>query len=456
MRLISLKAKGVYGYLNFSSAFKRNLTFLVGINGAGKTTALRLIMAILTPSLKDLDRIPHRSVELKILLDKRRVTISSENTGESTQIRISGIEQILDIPRLDPRLFQDRARPEERVEEHYTILEEKTSTHPVMQFLRELDTPIFLGLERRNIQGTSPVDPRELYERERILRSVPRKMLVSGLLASGLNDIQYMLQGHYRKIVEAQDRFGAELRTEILLSAFDYTPASNMLSNMNDLPRQKEQISKQIKEKREQIELALRNIRVDKEKFDPVIKRFFDRVDRLSMPRVKKKGKSSSIAIDEIDELFELALNRPLIDRVIKLTKLFDDYTAKLEKLWASTRLFLELANRFLIDTHKQLFIDPVGKLAVKLEDGEERGIDALASGERQIVVMLGFLSINRELDKEGVFIVDEPELSLHMKWQEIFVDSILEAGTKQQFILATHSPAIVLERTENCVYVGE
>jgi predicted ATP-binding protein involved in virulence len=64
---------------------------------------------------------------------------------------------------------------------------------------------------------------------------------------------------------------------------------------------------------------------------------------------------------------------------------------------------------------------------------------------------MLAHLSLNKRLAGSGVFIVDEPELSLHIGWQEQFVDAIQQANPKVQLILATHSPAIILEREENC-----
>jgi predicted ATP-binding protein involved in virulence len=65
---------------------------------------------------------------------------------------------------------------------------------------------------------------------------------------------------------------------------------------------------------------------------------------------------------------------------------------------------------------------------------------------------MLGHLALNPDLAHSGVFIVDEPELSLHIDWQEKFIDAILAANPSVQFILATHSPAIILDRDDKCI----
>ena len=50
----------------------------------------------------------------------------------------------------------------------------------------------------------------------------------------------------------------------------------------------------------------------------------------------------------------------------------------------------------------------------------------------------------------EGIFIVDEPEMSLHLYWQKIFVDKIQEATPNIQLIFATHAPEIIGVRRNN------
>ncbi len=59
---------------------------------------------------------------------------------------------------------------------------------------------------------------------------------------------------------------------------------------------------------------------------------------------------------------------------------------------------------------------------------------------------------------KRFVFIIDEPELSLHLGWQEIFVKTILDASLNTQFILATHSPSIVghIENEKYCIDLNQ
>jgi predicted ATP-dependent endonuclease of OLD family len=42
------------------------------------------------------------------------------------------------------------------------------------------------------------------------------------------------------------------------------------------------------------------------------------------------------------------------------------------------------------------------------------------------------------------IYIADEPELSLHVTWQEILTDNLRKINPNAQIIFATHSPDIV------------
>jgi recombinational DNA repair ATPase RecF len=46
MKILRFEARKLHGYLNFSLNLNSKLIFLTGINGAGKTTAVRSITAL--------------------------------------------------------------------------------------------------------------------------------------------------------------------------------------------------------------------------------------------------------------------------------------------------------------------------------------------------------------------------------------------------------------------------
>lgn len=64
---------------------------------------------------------------------------------------------------------------------------------------------------------------------------------------------------------------------------------------------------------------------------------------------------------------------------------------------------------------------------------------DLLSAGEKQ---MLSFIAYNT-FYQNTIFIIDEPELSLHVDWQRQLLPTLMKQGTSNQFIVATHSPFI-------------
>ncbi|EKQ58460.1 ATP-binding protein [Xanthomonas euvesicatoria pv. allii] len=84
------------------------------------------------------------------------------------------------------------------------------------------------------------------------------------------------------------------------------------------------------------------------------------------------------------------------------------------------------------------------GLVSVRTAAGHSYGLSALSSGERQIVTML--YSASRTKFTSGVFLIDEPELSLHIDWQRIILRELTRQAPDRQIIVCTHSPEVGAE----------
>ena len=73
---------------------------------------------------------------------------------------------------------------------------------------------------------------------------------------------------------------------------------------------------------------------------------------------------------------------------------------------------------------------------------GDEFDINELSSGEKQL--FLRTLAIKMLNPENSIILIDEPELSLHPKWQQKIVDVYRKIGENNQIIIATHSPHIL------------
>ena len=325
-----------------------------------------------------------------------------------------------------------------RIDEVFEEYQLKYSDTEVFKFISKINAPVFLGLERTH-KASPEFSSDYYYERERMYAkkshsAMRAKRIVRGSLAAGLMETQLLIQDAYRRLRRKEDGLSEKLRESILLSAFNYSEFS-MDSDIDSLiPNWFEQ--KQILKRREEIELALKNIGVSGVKTTSVLEEFFNRLSKL-FDSMKDMKESKGFPI-------EWLVNKTQIDRVSELIKVIDDHKSEVDQLHKPITNFLESVNSFYSDTQKSLVIDTVGQLGIMRPDNSVVPIDALSSGERQLLIIFAHLLFNEYGTRSNVFIIDEPELSLHLKWQERFVEKAIEVSPTTQLILATHSPEII------------
>ena len=77
-------------------------------------------------------------------------------------------------------------------------------------------------------------------------------------------------------------------------------------------------------------------------------------------------------------------------------------------------------------------------------QDGDTLYPYQLSSGEKQLLVIL--LTVLVQDNQSGVLFMDEPEVSLHVEWQQRLINLIRELNPNVQIILTTHSPAMIMD----------
>lgn len=133
---------------------------------------------------------------------------------------------------------------------------------------------------------------------------------------------------------------------------------------------------------------------------------------------------------------------RPVIATFVEDTKAkFNELADLQERL----TLFSEFLNQHY--ENKEVVTNKEHGFDVKIEDsGTSRTISVseLSSGEQQILVLA--YEVLFKTEPETLVLIDEPELSLHVLWQDSFVDDLTKMGSARnlQFILATHSPSLI------------
>ena len=149
-------------------------------------------------------------------------------------------------------------------------------------------------------------------------------------------------------------------------------------------------------------------------------------------------GQEGDIGVSsQIDDQMMTVLSVYVKDAWQKLS-VFDDMAERLD-------LLKKMINeRFLyktLDVSREkgfVFINP---------RGNEVPVTGLSSGEQHRLVLLYELLF--KTPEGSLILIDEPELSLHVAWQESFLRDIQEIANIRNFdvLIATHSPQIISDR---------
>jgi ABC-type glutathione transport system ATPase component len=95
--------------------------------------------------------------------------------------------------------------------------------------------------------------------------------------------------------------------------------------------------------------------------------------------------------------------------------------------------LFKETGKK-IVRTENEIRFSQIGETLVPYQ---------LSSGEKQMLAILLTVLVENELPY--VLFMDEPEVSLHVDWQQRLIDLILDLNPNVQVILTTHSPAVIM-----------
>ena len=117
------------------------------------------------------------------------------------------------------------------------------------------------------------------------------------------------------------------------------------------------------------------------------------------------------------------------------------DAAAKAQKISEPKKIFQDIMDELFTDTGKKI-IRTENEIRFS-QIGETLFPYQLSSGEKQILSIM--LTVLVEDNMPYVLLMDEPEVSLHIEWQQRLIELILQLNPNVQIVLTTHSPAVVM-----------
>ncbi|BBT67427.1 ATP-binding protein [Aeromonas caviae] len=433
MKIILFRAKKVHEQFNFSINFNNDLNFITGINGTGKTTALKLMKAAITFDLHILISISFSTLTMEIEHAGKLYSIEIQKKNGAITINLN--DNIINI---EDALLNESSN---LVYENHRDFIDSLFHNKIINgneiyrsFLKEIK-PLFLGLDR---QMDYSDDDEYFLKNHYISRRIKAERKPN---VDGLENCKKLIEDAYRKYRRVSDGSLDRIVSVIIGSSFDYIDIDHSeIFSSHFSPRVELQ---KLKERQEDLQTFTSRIGLSHQASKQIDK-FFTQMSEALNNYDSERGEH--VGIEWLINLAQIKRIKDVISEIDRQKKAAEAYLSPIEDYTATI-------NKFLKHSNKNLQVDKVGQVIIYGHNGKTIDINNLSSGEKQILILLTHARLGN--NKNRVFIVDEPELSLHLKWQEMLVDELIKDAHNVQFICATHSPEIVGYHVEKCIKVS-
>ena len=436
--LDSFKIVGLHDIKTIDLRFQDNRLVLVGENGSGKTTVLRLLFHFMSSQWFLLRNFHFNSIvanlggeEIKLDHNELEFETNSENASffrrlpasvrsrlqlalqemrlgkvSSSRFYVEEVSKRYDVPlelvyesfHREENLFSDHLK--KKIEQLETIMSSLTAKIVYLPTYRRIEEEFHLVFRDRNIK--------EAYEASRRPWRGEIGEGVIELFEFGMSDVDRAIKGVLSLLKESARKQLEELTLGYLGDILERTYDQIDLNKVTET--------------------------------DPMtIDRVLNRIDPLILtPQHKQHVRET---VERVRNIKNSAKEH---DKVIchYLLKLLS-FQKELELREERITQFTKVCNRYLTPQQKCIDYDS-SSFEVKIKDTSGNAIlelQDLSSGEKQIVSFFSHLYLNWE--NSFFLIIDEPELSLSVPWQRNFLLDISNAERCSGFAAATHSTFI-------------
>lgn len=412
MKLTKIAVWGLFNRYDYEITIEPEVTILHGLNGVGKSTILQLVYASLAGKYNLLEKAVFRKIAIlfedgsSLIAKKEQTDLEEQNNDvdrmlrsvQITRVDANGNARPIDIgpakalsaPLIEREYpFLERIGPRQWYDE---MTGETLSYEDVL--LRYVDMPATI--------------PARMVDANRLQRMDPKGEIRFGRRRPLMRDTvsiysEELAQHLGQKILES-----ATLSQEL-----DRTFPQRLIALMLDQSKEAMDPSK--------IENQLRKLEQKRKELEKV--------------GLLDKGEQAPVALaDKIEDATRRVLSLYIEDTQNKL--------AVFDEMFQKVNLFLRIiGSRF---RNKEMRLSREKGFIFTAPEGDELKPDQLSSGEQHELIMVYELLF--KADRESVILIDEPEISLHLEWQQKFLEDLLNVVslTHSQVLMATHSADII------------
>lgn len=425
MKITRLKVDGLFGLYNYDIDFARHsddLTILTSPNGYGKTTLLRVINSLDVKRLLYLYTLKFNTLTLWFddgsEVEVREIDDTSEGLKEFDTRKNQRRGLLFAWKSKGAEICRFEYRPEQIREAMNVAYRRVASGRHFVNDLIEEDIDFFTAGEAGEVFNT--------------------------VIAQMLNQEQFLLQL-------------ATIQTDFIGANRIYTVNHRERSVRLRYDQPILQVVDELKEMLTRRVMDFQNNfqRLDSKLIDKLLE---DKGAEIDEATYNEKASVLNQLIEELTS-FGLTNRQNLPEYQAGKGRILDVYLSLMEEKLNYYKGFLPLMKLFDKNVQQKHFANKTIRLSAQhgirivSDNGDILSASQLSTGEQNQLVLLYDLIF--KTPENSILLIDEPESSLHVAWQNDFVNDMqLIAGKKNlQIVVATHSPIIVSHILDEKVY---
>lgn len=422
----SFNIKNLHGYKDVNVGFNNKAKILIAENGSGKTAIMNLLYKILSKKFNEIRFIDfeYASVETvygTINIDKDWINGFYKTISDCFPVEMKNIFLDLDL----------------NLDELYDFIVNKFDERKPRSYM---SNPIVENIYRKTHYSYENIK-KIFIDLRKTFKDLKYKNDENVKIIDLINlnyDVIYLPT--YRRV---------EVSKPKNFKGVTIDDSDGIFYGLNDVENRLKEISRQVQEESnigyKQISFSIiddllkkgSNFEISSDKKIPdrkTLNRFFSRI-----------SKEENVLMRMLDNIEKLNnITNPEDKFLFYFLDKLSEVIYKTEDLEKNIQSFVENVNSFIESSgDSKTLVYEAGSLDVKVIDkwtSKDLAFDCLSSGEKQIISLFSSLYL---YDKPKCLIIDEPELSLSIDWQQRILPAVVDSPYCDQLIAITHSPYI-------------
>lgn len=404
-KIRKVNVEGFWGNKKIETNFFADINIFIGGNGTGKTTFINLLNSVLTLDIYGLEAIEFSEIKIELYHQRKVKNIQVTrkiNEPENTEVHYKIGTKTFEFPLYQKDYDYRRRR-----------------IHP-----RHMEIISACKEELRSILGINFIS----VHREKMIENFD-EITLGGNSKTSRPPIDIKIEELMHKLTQYQ--LNLESQTNALSKTFQHQVLSSLLIIEKFDKLEISTITENSKDIEKGLHHAYKDLGIYNDSIKEMILNHSKNIQE-AISNLNNKGAKKNASAINLNDILTLVLFK----RTETIIQLSNELEKNKEKVFSNINAYLKILKRFIQD--KEFKISE----GIKINKHEKNiFVEDLSSGEKQLFVLLTETLLQK--NQEYIFIADEPELSLHISWQNQLLGAVKEINKKTQMIVATHSPEI-------------